>query len=77
VSELPEFDEVGACGTAVVITPISHIDIKPVLEKPEVTKVFRFCPDGVVGPVCTKLYKQITGIQFGELEDVHGWCYPI
>jgi len=77
VSELPEFDEVGACGTAVVITPISHIDIKPVLENPEVTKVFRFRPDGEVGPVCTKLYKQITGIQFGELEDVHGWCYPI
>jgi branched-chain amino acid aminotransferase len=30
-----------------------------------------------VGPVCTKLYKQITGIQFGELEDTHGWCYYI
>ena len=77
VSELASFEEVGACGTAVVITPISHIDMKPVLENPEVSKVFRYGPDGVVGPVCTKLYKQITGIQFGELEDVHNWCYPI
>jgi branched-chain amino acid aminotransferase len=77
LSELAEFDEAGACGTAVVITPMSHIDIKPVLENPEVSKVFRFRPDGEVGPVCTKLYKQITGIQFGELEDIHGWCHPI
>jgi len=77
VSELASFEEVGACGTAVVITPMSHIDMKPVLENPEVSKVFRYGPDGVVGPVCTKLYKQITGIQFGELEDVHNWCYPI
>lgn len=77
VWELAEFDETGACGTAVVITPMSHIDIKPALEAPEVTDIYRFRPDGEVGPVCTKLYKQITGVQFGELEDTHGWCYYI
>ncbi len=75
VEELAEFEEVGACGTAVVITPISHIDIKPVLEGPEVTREFRFRPDGEVGPVCTRLYQHITGVQFGEREDTHGWCY--
>ncbi len=77
LEELAEFDEAGACGTAVVITPMSHIDLKPVLEEPAVARTWRFVPDGVVGPVCTKLYRQITGIQFGELEDVHGWCREI
>ena len=43
----------------------------------KVSKVYRFRPDGEVGPVCTKLYKRITGIQFGELEDTHNWCYYI
>ena len=51
--------------------------MKPVLAQPAVSRSFRYEKDGEVGPVCTKLYKQITGIQFGELEDVHGWCYPI
>ena len=75
LEELAEFDEAAGCGTAVVITPLSHIDIKPVLEKPEVSRVFRYCPDGAVGPVCTELYKHIRAIQDGEVEDVHGWCW--
>lgn len=77
VGELAEFGEAAACGTAVVITPMSHIDIKPVLERPEVEKEYRYFPDGVVGETCTKLYKRIVGIQFGELEDTHGWCRRI
>ncbi|MBR5955481.1 MAG: branched-chain amino acid aminotransferase [Bacteroidales bacterium] len=77
VEELADFDEAAACGTAVVITPMSHIDIKPLLEEDKVEKSYRFMPDGEVGEVCTKLYKRITGIQFGELEDTHGWCYHI
>ena len=77
VEELAEFEEVGACGTAVVIIPISHIDMKPKLEDAAVSRSFRYCPDGMVGDVCTKLYNRIIGIQFGELEDTHGWCYYI
>ncbi|MBQ6086927.1 MAG: branched-chain amino acid aminotransferase [Bacteroidales bacterium] len=77
VDELDTFEEAGACGTAVVITPMSHIDMKPVLEEDAISRSFRFVPDGVVGPVCTKLYKRITGIQFGEEEDIHGWCHPV
>ena len=77
LEELSEFSEAGGCGTAVVITPISHIDMKPVLAGSEVSRSFRYMPDGEVGPVCTKLYKRITGIQFGEIEDTHGWCYKI
>ena len=77
LEELAEFDEAGGCGTAVVITPMSHIDMKPVLAEPTVSRVFRYEEDGAVGPVCTKLYKRITGIQFGEIEDIHGWCHKI
>lgn len=69
--------EVGACGTAVVITPIKQVDIKPVLSEPEVSKSYVLSDDGTVGPASTKLYKHITGIQFGELPDEHGWCYPL
>jgi len=77
VDELSTFEEAGACGTAVVITPMSHIDMKPVLGAPEVSRSFRYMKDGEVGPVCTRLYKRITGIQFGELEDTHGWCHEV
>jgi branched-chain amino acid aminotransferase len=77
VEEISEMQEVGACGTAVVITPIKQVDIKPVLEEPTVSKSYVLSPDGTVGPASTKLYKRITGIQFGELPDDHGWCYPL
>lgn len=77
VGELAEFDEAAACGTAVVITPMSRIDIKPVLEESAVSASYRYFDDGEVGPVCERLYKQLTGIQFGEIPDVHGWCREI
>ena len=77
VEELAEFDEAAGCGTAVVITPLSHIDMKPVLEEPAVSRVFRYGPDGETGPVSTKLYKRIRAVQDGEIEDVHGWCHFI
>ena len=77
LDELDTFEEAGACGTAVVITPMSHIDIKPVLGAPEVSRTFTFRPDGTVGPVCNALYKRLTGIQFGEIEDNHGWCHKV
>ncbi|MFA6859725.1 MAG: aminotransferase class IV, partial [Bacteroidales bacterium] len=77
VEELYDFDEAAACGTAVVITPMAHIDDKPAIAGKEISHVYRFFPDGVVGPVCQKLYKRLTGIQFGELPDPHGWCHIV
>ena len=77
VAELADCQEVGACGTAVVLTPISRIDVKPVLEEAAVTASYRFCEDGSVGAVCTNMYRHLTGIQFGEVEDTHGWCHPV
>ena len=65
--ELPTFAEVDACGTAVVITPISSVTIHG--------KVIEYGHE--CGPVSQKLYDQLTGIQKGELEDTHGWLYTI
>ncbi len=75
LEELATFEEAGGCGTAVVITPLSRIDMKPVLEEPEVSRSFLFGTDGVVGPWSTALYRRITAIQAGEAEDTHGWCH--
>lgn len=77
VGELEEFDEIAACGTAVVITPIEKVDMKPVLAGSEISRSFSFGEDGKAGPVCTRLYKIITGIQSGDLPDTHGWCHKV
>ncbi|HPI22335.1 MAG TPA: hypothetical protein PLE73_04015, partial [Spirochaetota bacterium] len=34
---------------------------------------FTFGKPDVAGPMLTKLYEQLTGIQYGEIEDRHGW----
>lgn len=66
-TELDSFDEAGACGTAAVISPISKIvDIDNNHE-------YIFSKDGKPGPICTKLYNTLRGIQYGEIEDKFGW----
>ena len=77
VDELESFQEAGGCGTAVVIAPMSRIDVKPLLEEPAITRTFNLSKDGSVGPICTQLYNTITGIQFGELEYIHSWCQEV
>lgn len=74
VEELAEFDEVNACGTAVVITPIYRIYDKPILTSETVTKEYNYAKPGVCGPVSAKLYHQLRGIQDGLVEDTHNWC---
>ena len=75
--ELETFEEVNACGTAVVITPIGSITDKPALKSEEVTRVFHFGEPGVCGPVSSKLYHTLRGIQDGTVPDTHGWCYIV
>ena len=77
IDEMDTFEEAAACGTAVVITPMSRIDMKPVLGAPDISRSFIFRPDGTVGPACNRLYREITGIQFGEIPDRHSWCYKV
>ena len=74
VEELAEFEEVNACGTAVVITPICSVDDKETLEGNTVTKTYRFGSPDHCGPVSEKFYKRIRGIQDGLEEDTHNWC---
>ncbi len=71
VEELGTFEEVGACGTAAVISPVCKID-------DHLTgHVYKYCLDGQAGPVSTKLYKMLQGIQYGEEKDVFNWNYII
>jgi len=67
VEELSEFEEVGACGTAAVITPIRKI------VDPDQNKIYQFCKENTPGPVCSKLYHRLTAIQTGDEKDKFGW----
>lgn len=67
VEELDTFEEVGACGTAAVISPIGEI------KDLETGKTYSYCKNGKPGPISTKLYETLVGIQYGDVEDTHGW----
>jgi branched-chain amino acid aminotransferase len=69
LDDLSQFSEVGACGTAAVITPIHAVH--------HGETVFRFGEKDVAGATLTKLYKQLQGIQYGELPDTHGWLVKV
>jgi branched-chain amino acid aminotransferase len=69
VSELDQLAEVGACGTAAVITPIYSIT--------HGEKVITFGKEGVAGPTLLKLYTHIQAIQYGEVADKHGWLVEV
>ena len=69
--ELSTFEEAGACGTAAVISPIAKIDDL------ETKQSFVFLKDGKPGPICTKLYNKLRGIQYGTEPDTHGWTTVI
>lgn len=67
VEELETFDEVGACGTAAVISPI-----KKIVDRDH-GHVYQFCCEGKAGPISTKLYNKLRDIQYGDCEDKFGW----
>ena len=67
LEELPTFEEVGACGTAAVISPINKI------VDPDTNQVFEYCKEGKPGPLSVKLYNKLTAIQFGDNPDPFGW----
>mgnify|MGYP001736737803 CR=1 FL=1 len=69
IDNLDRFVEAGACGTAAVISPISHLD--------DMTtgKVYNF--GDKPGPWSTKLYETLRGIQYGTIEDKHGWTMVV
>ena len=67
VEELANFDEVGACGTAAVISPISAIIDR------DTTHGYHYCKGGKAGPVSEMLYSKLRAIQEGEAPDKFGW----
>ncbi len=67
VEELETFEEVGACGTAAVISPVGNI-----VDQSSGKKMC-FAKDGEPGETSTKLYDRLLGIQLGDVEDQHGW----
>lgn len=63
--EIAEFQEVGACGTAAVISPIKRI-YDAQLDK-------EFIYGSEPGKVSVSLYEKLRGIQYGTEPDPHGW----
>ncbi len=65
LEELAEFDEVGACGTAAVITKVGKI-VDP---DKNVEYTYSYSEDSI----CSKLFNAYRAIQLGKAEDKHGW----
>lgn len=64
IDKLDEFSEAGACGTAAVISPVGGIQ--------HGDNFHVFYSETEVGPVTRKLYEELTGIQFGDIEAPEG-----
>ncbi len=67
--ELADFAEIGACGTAVVVTPVNEIR--------RGDRVIKVGSETGSGPVLQKLYTAVQSIQYGEQPDIHGWCVEV
>ena len=65
IDQLDQFAEAGACGTAAVISPIGGIYYQ--------NNLHVFHSETEVGPVTKRLYDELTGIQFGDVEAPEGW----
>lgn len=71
LSEVSEFDEVAACGTAVVLTPVGSV------QSSQFGEVTIGEKGGGVGPVTKRLFDGIRAIQQGEAEDAFGWTVQV
>ncbi|MDT8428144.1 MAG: branched-chain amino acid aminotransferase [Pseudomonadales bacterium] len=68
--EINDFVEVGACGTAAVVSPVGKILVDG--------QWHTFFGNGEqVGPVMQKVYDLLVGIQRGEIADSHGWTHEV
>jgi branched-chain amino acid aminotransferase len=63
-AEAEELHEIFGTGTAAVIAPVSEINWGERSIIPH---------DGKVGPITERLYKTITDIQYGRIQDLMGW----
>jgi branched-chain amino acid aminotransferase len=60
--------EVFGTGTAAVISPVDEIQYRETNIK---------INHGQIGPIARRLFDEISGIQYGEISDTHGWIYNI
>jgi branched-chain amino acid aminotransferase len=67
--ELAEMSEAAAFGTACVISPITKV-LDP---DNGITYEFGNKP----GPILTQLYHALQDIQYGRVEDEHGWITEV
>ena len=58
------YPELFGCGTAAVVSPVSRL-VSPTFDVA--------VGDGFAGPVTAAVRDRLTGIQFGTVEDAHGW----
>ena len=69
-AEIADFEEVAACGTAAVLSPVGRIWFDQ--------QWHSFYGEGqAVGPVMQNLYDLLVGIQKGELTDQYGWTHAV
>ena len=69
INELDQFAEAGACGTAAVISPIGGIQYGD--------DFYVFYSETEVGPITKRLYEELIGIQFGDIEAPEGWIVKV
>lgn len=69
IKDLDQFKEAGACGTAAVITPIGGIQ--------NGDDFHVFYSETEVGDVTKRLYDELVGIQFGDIEAPEGWIVKV
>lgn len=68
--EISQFEEMGACGTAAVLSPVGRIYFDDVWHN--------IHQDGnTVGPVMQKVYDSLVELQKGDREDGFGWLHEV
>lgn len=69
-TEIGDFEEMGACGTAAVVSPVGKVLVDG--------QWHSFYGNGEqVGPVMQKLYDLLVGVQRGELADSNRWTHEV
>jgi len=69
VTELSNFKEIGACGTAAVITPVYSVL--------HGTHLYTFGKEDQAGETLLQLFQEIQGMQYGDIADRHNWMLKV
>jgi branched-chain amino acid aminotransferase len=69
ITDLDEFDEIGACGTAAAVTPIYEITHK--------NKVIYHKEPNKIGFISHQLSKIMTDVQVGNINSFNQWVVTI